>query len=769
MKKLLKYGIYGVIGLVAVFVTIVAIVAATFNPNDYKSLIVKLVQEKKQRTLDLDGDIKLTFWPKLGADLGKIKLSEHKNPREFASIESAKVSLALLPLLRKELVVDQVFIHGLNVTAVRHKDGTTNFDDLMSKDEEAPSEQIKFDIDGVHVSKTDIRFIDEMQDAVYMVNDFNLKTDRIALAQPFNLKTSFLLKTKKPAINAKVEFASNLMADPQNKHFVAKKLDVTINGNVVTLSKANITLSGNVDIKPDTMELLVDGLKFAVNGEQDGAKVAVNLSTPQLNLQKNIVNGKRTELSLSQEKGNDLLKAELVLADLTGNSKSFQSSGISGDVSSKQGNRKIQGHFSSPFSGNIDQLIFNLPKLAGNLDISDPTLPKGGMKGDFSINLHTDLKNEKVKSDLKIDVEDIHLKGNVGIASFSNPALQFNLDINKLDADQYITKSEDTSTKDIKDTAIDLSALKKLNANGALHIGALKIANINVSDVKLQLKANQGVAELAPFSAKLYQGSMNGALRVDARTTPHISFKQTLSGIAIEPLLKDAINNDMLSGKGSLNIDLTTSGTTVNSLKQNLNGIASINLADGAVKGIDIAGTIRGIKDKLNVMKQSNVTADQSKKTDFAEMSASFNIKNGVAHNEDLNIKAPILRIAGNGDIDIANQTINYLAKPTIINSLKGQSGADLSLLNGLTIPVKVTGTFQKPSYALDFSGLAAGIAKNKLMENVGGTKANLINSLVGGAKKEPSNNNDGANSAPTGGSTVEDKAKKKFNKLLGL
>ena len=141
MKKTLKYIAYGLLGILALLLVVAGYVAATFNPNDYKSLIIKLVQEKKQRTLDLEGDIKLTFWPKLGADLGKVKLSEHNGAQEFASIENAKVSLAVLPLLKKELVVDTVYIDGLQVTAIRHKDGTTNFDDLMSKDEEE-SEQI---------------------------------------------------------------------------------------------------------------------------------------------------------------------------------------------------------------------------------------------------------------------------------------------------------------------------------------------------------------------------------------------------------------------------------------------------------------------------------------------------------------------------------------------------------------------------------------------------------------------------------------------------
>src|SRR5690606_5328343 len=143
------------------------------------------------------------------------------------------------------------------------------------------------------------------------------------------------------------------------------------------------------------------------------------------------------------------------------------------------------------------------------------------------------------------------------------------------------------------------SALKAINADGELRIGWLKLANVKSTNVRIKLKADDGVAQLAPFSANLYEGAMSGSLQVDARSTPQIALKQNMTGIAIGPLLVDAINNDMLSGKGSLHLDVKTSGATVGALKKSLGGTAGLNLADGAVKGIDIAGTIRGYKDKL--------------------------------------------------------------------------------------------------------------------------------------------------------------------------
>lgn len=882
MKKLLRYLAFAVLGLAVVVLAVVGIVAATFNPNDYKPLIIKLVQEKKQRTLTLEGDIKLSFWPNIGADLGKVALSEHNKPEEFASIQRARVSLALIPLLSKQLVVDTVYVDGVNAHIVRYKDGSTNFDDLLSKDDE-PSEQIKFDIDGVHISNTRLQLDDQTTGGRYTIDQFQLKAGHVALKTPFDLETSFIATANQPSVKADIRLKGNFMADPEAKHFVAKHLDATVKGDLVTLKQAEIQLSGDIDAKPDTMELLVDSLKLALAGSLEGARIKAELAAPKLLVEKDAVSGKEAKLSFSQEKGSDTLQAKLMLADIKGSPAAIQSSGISGEFSAKQAARAVSGQFSSPLAGNLQKQIFDLPNLVGKITIKDAALPKGEMQGDFVLKLHADVLQEKLATDFSLGIAETHLKGNlavnsfkqsalqfhvdadqlnlnqllgapvkseakqesgskpgapadlsalgklllqgnlsigkiiydkyqlsglslgikadgktlevrplklklddssiqgsVGISRFKQPLYQFDLDIDKLDADRYISQDKSAgTTKADPNAPIDLSVLKQFNAQGELRIGWLKVANIKSSNVRIKLEAEDGVAQLSPFSANLYEGSMSGALKVDARSVPSISVKQNMAGIAIGPLLTDAINNDMLAGKGSLNLDINTQGGTVAALKKGLNGTAALNLADGAVKGIDIAGTLRGIKDKLNVLKsESKVAGDKSKKTDFSEMLASFTIKNGVAHNEDLSMKAPLFRITGSGDIDIANETLNYTAKPTVVASLKGQGGAGLDELNGITIPVKLTGTFSKPDYGIDFAAMASAIAQKKLLDKVGGGKADALKGLVGGNKQDALNSLLGGKktqTAPAPAATeqkpesAEDKTKKKLNKLLGF
>jgi AsmA protein len=93
MNKILKYALLSLAVLAVIALAAVAYVAATFNPNEYKAQIIKAVKDSKQRDLRLDGDIKLSFFPSIGASVSKVSLSEFRSDNEFAAIDSARVSM----------------------------------------------------------------------------------------------------------------------------------------------------------------------------------------------------------------------------------------------------------------------------------------------------------------------------------------------------------------------------------------------------------------------------------------------------------------------------------------------------------------------------------------------------------------------------------------------------------------------------------------------------------------------------------------------------
>src|SRR5258708_40357552 len=111
--KILKYGLYGLGALILVAVIGVAVFVMTFDPNRYKGQIEALVKEKTGRTLKLQGDLKVAIFPSLGADVARVTLSEHAADREFVSLDSAHASVALLPLLHGEVIIDRIKVTGL--------------------------------------------------------------------------------------------------------------------------------------------------------------------------------------------------------------------------------------------------------------------------------------------------------------------------------------------------------------------------------------------------------------------------------------------------------------------------------------------------------------------------------------------------------------------------------------------------------------------------------------------------------------------------------
>ncbi|HEX6828658.1 MAG TPA: AsmA family protein, partial [Burkholderiales bacterium] len=195
MAKLVKILLI-VLGAVAVVVGgVAAYLAITFDPNAYKPQIVQAVRDKTQRHLKLEGDIKLAFWPSIGARIGKTSLSERGSEKEFASIEEARFAVKLMPLLSKQVIVDGVELRGLRAGLVRTKDGKTNVDDLAGagtppqKEQPAAAAPV-VDIAKVVLENAALTYRDEAAGTQVALSDLNLKTGRVASGVPSTLELS---------------------------------------------------------------------------------------------------------------------------------------------------------------------------------------------------------------------------------------------------------------------------------------------------------------------------------------------------------------------------------------------------------------------------------------------------------------------------------------------------------------------------------------------------------------------------------------------------
>ncbi|MDB5812696.1 MAG: AsmA family protein [Betaproteobacteria bacterium] len=718
MNKIVKFVVLPLAVIVVVAVAIGAYVAATFDPNQYKAQIVQAVKDKTKRTLKLEGDIKLAFFPSIGATVGKASLSEYGNEQEFASFGDLRVSLKLMPLLSKEVIVDAIEIKNLRAKLVRGKDGKLNFDDLTGgpgKKETAPKSEgppVKIDINHVTLENAAVNYVDHQAGTQYALSKLNLKTGRIASGVQGKYDLSFTAQSDKPKLNLDTAVKTSFMFDLDKQHYVLDGLDLSAKGAAAGVSNLAATVKGDIDAKPSTKELIVSKLAIGATGKPDGGgDLNFKFDAPKLNVTKDNVSGEKIVLdaTIAEGKGKTIVKLEIPGID--GTAKSFSAASMTLNVEMQGDGATTKAKVSSPLTGSVDAERIELPKLTAAVTVANPKLPKNPIDATITGSALVDIAKENVNFTFATKFDDSNINGRAGLTKFTPPAYTFDVNIDQLDADRYLPKSDPKQKQ--PEQPLDLAVLKNLNASGSIKIGSLKVSNVKATNVRVDVKAANGRVDVSPIAANLYQGTLAGGLSVQSAGTPLVGMKQTMSGVNVGALLKDAANFESLEGKGNLSLDVSGQGNTVTAIKKALNGTAALKLTDGAIKGINIAGSIRDAKAKLGSLKGEKVqAASQTEKTDFSELTGTFNIKNGVAHNTDLDGKSPLLRLGGDGDIDIGNENLNYLVKATVVATAAGQGGKELGDLKGLTVPVKLTGPFAKPEYKIDFSGVAASAAK---------------------------------------------------------
>ena len=308
------------------------------------------------------------------------------------------------------------------------------------------------------------------------------------------------------------------------------------------------------------------------------------------------------------------------------------------------------------------------------------------------------------------------------------------------------------------DAPVDLSALKTLNLSGEGRIGQFQARGIKLSNLRAPVKAANGRLDVAPLTAQLYGGTVTASVNAQAAGN-RVGLDANLANVQIEPLMKDAVDKDLLEGRGNVKLVVTTAGASVDGMKRALAGNAALQLRDGAVKGINIAQKLRDAQSLLSVAgvgKSTSHEANAAEKTDFSELSATFAIKDGVATNSDLDAKSPLLRLGGAGKIDIGAGRMDYVARVSVVGTLKGQDGRTIDQLRGATIPVRVAGPFEKLSYGIDYSGAAQEALKSKLNEQ-------LQRQLGGGSQSTPQ-----SGATPDKPTSSRDRAKDLLKGLLG-
>jgi AsmA protein len=265
---------------------------------------------------------------------------------------------------------------------------------------------------------------------------------------------------------------------------------------------------------------------------------------------------------------------------------------------------------------------------------------------------------------------------------------------------------------------VALDGLNVINGQFNFTAGALAFRQYRASDVKVDAALDNGTLHIARLAGRAWGGTVDASGSAEAKAR-RVTVKLAADGVDVNALLKNVAGKDLLEGTGRVSADVNTGGATVGAMRSALAGTVALHVRDGAVKGVNLARTLRQAKAALSMKADSVSQANAAEKTDFSELSASARIANGVAQNDDLDVKSPFLRIGGAGRFDIGRGTVDYTARAAVVETSKGQEGADLAALKGLTIPVQLSGPFEAIAWKIQWSGVAAKALENQLKDKL--------------------------------------------------
>jgi AsmA protein len=503
-------------------------------------------------------------------------------------------------------------------------------------------------------------------------------------------------------------------------------LSLTVDGQREK-QNANIEVSARqLDFNPNTMAVELAELTAKVKAALPGlGQLDASMSAPALQLTEKTAVGESfvVDLALVQPEGRKV-NSQLTLRKLAGNLQQNVTGQLAVNLDLDESARKLKFNLSSPLSVNVSEQLVALSGFTGGLDVTDSSLPNGKASMPLTGSLSAGIKKQQVDLELSSTYEATQFNLKAGVNDFTNPFITAAFEADKLDVDALLPpakeggkgqKGEGQSTP-IDDVPIDLSPLKAMNADATVKVGYLKASGIVVNNLSLRAVSKAGRLTVSPMTANLYEGNSKGSVVADANTNL-VTIKQSLSGVQIEPLLKDVLSKDMAAGKGNVEIDLTTKGKTVGAMKAALNGRVAVALTDGAVKGFNLAESLRGAKNLFSGTSSNDTSqADTTKQTDFSSMSVSFNVKDGVATSNDLNLMAPLFRIGGAGTIDLVKNSLDYTANAAIVATSTGQGGKTLdSGLKGLNVPVRLYGGFASVKWEVLLQELAKAALKSKV------------------------------------------------------
>lgn len=663
MNKPLKYSLIGGGVLLGAAVLAVAAFVATFDPNHYKDAAARAVKDATGRKLTIAGELELQLFPWLALRTGKVELGNATGfEGPFLTLAGSNARVKVMPLLRGEVEIGEVALEGADLRLAVDATGRDNWSDLLSAHETPDAADggtpTRLSIARVVLSDARLAFTDARDGSTATITELGLRTAEIEPGAPLSIEGSlrFVLAgaAGDPPLAGKLGYAATV-----------------IPGEALRLT--NLAL--DLDAKGGALPAPLEGARFTATQLAFGETIefeGVHIAAWGLKL-----DGALTRAAV--ESG-------------------ARTSG--GFTVAEFAPREVLPRFGIAVPRTADPKV--LASMSGSLQLEH-------------------LGDQLTLSALKFKLDQSTLTGRITLESIARKALRFDLALDAFDADRYLPPPA-TSTAPLEGGGFDAVALnvdwlRGLDAVGTLKAGKLAVAKFDLAELRVGVEARNGRLWLKPFGAALYGGKVQGEIIVDARGAVLAGeLKLKLAGVQLHGLMADAFASKLVSGVATADLDLAGRGATIGALKQDLDGKVSFKVEDGAIEGFNVWKQVRLAWAKYK--SRETAAVNDPDRTEFERLVGGATLADGVATLEGVQAAIRFAEATAKGRVDLAKGLLKVDAVAKINAVPDFGPGENLTDLNGVSLPLTISGPFAKPKVEVNVAKAAASMIKPELLKD---------------------------------------------------
>ncbi|HFA7895639.1 TPA: AsmA family protein [Neisseria gonorrhoeae] len=675
-KYRLKYAVAVLTMLLLAAVGLHASVYRTFTPENIRSRLQQSIAHT-HRKISFDADIRRRLLPRPTVILKNLTITQPDGGRVAVSVKETKIGLSWKNLWSDRIQVEKWVVSGADLALTRDRNGAWNIQDLFDGAKHSAS------VNRIIVENSTVRLNFLQQQLILKEISLNLQSPDSSGQQ---FESSGILVWRKLSVPWKSRglFLSDGIGTPEISpfHFEAS---TSLDGHGITIST-----TGSPSVRFNAGG--ADAAGLGLRADTSFRNLHLTAQIPALALKNN---------SIKTGTVNGTFTAGGEYARWDGSFKLDKANLHSGIANI--GNAKISGSFKTPrlqtnFSlgsplvwsrdNGLDAPRLHISTLQDTVDRLPQPRFISRLDGSLSI---PNLQNWNAELNGTFDRQPVAAK--FKYTREGAPHLEAAAALQKLNLAPYLDEFRQQNGKIFPDILGRLSG----NVEAHLKIGSIQLPGLQLDDMETYLHADKDHIALSRFKSGLYGGHTEGGISIANTRPATYRLQQNASNIQIQPLLQDLFGFHSFSGNGDAVIDLTASGENRKQLIRSLQGSLSLNISNGAWHGIDMDSILKnGLSGKI------------SGSTPFYRFTLNSEISDGISRHIDTELFSDSLYVTSNGYTNLDTQE---LSEDVLIRNAVHPKNKP--------IPLKITGTVDKPSITVDYGRLTGGINSRKEKQKI--------------------------------------------------